>query len=231
MAGGVALTATDTERDPAVLGVTEERADLSQRRTGSRWAPGAGWDRAEDLGATEEPGDLFVTPTGGPSAPGTERAPLDLATALAGGRVKPGQTVWVGGGTYRGCFVSKVAGKAALPVVIRQRPGERAVIDGRGCTQPGTLMVKGADVWFWGLEVMSSDPERVTTTPGSNPDDLDRPAGVFVQAPRTKFINMVVHDNGNGFAFWKQAVDSEIYGAVIYNNGWIGPDRGHGHGV
>ncbi len=31
--------------------------------------------------------------------------------------------------------------------------------------------------------------------------------------------------------FWTQATDSEIYGNLIYYNGWDSPDRSHGHGI
>jgi hypothetical protein len=44
-----------------------------------------------------------------------------------------------------------------------------------------------------------------------------------------KLINLVVHDLGNGISNYMGAVGSEIYGCIVYNNGWIGPDRGHGH--
>ena len=42
-----------------------------------------------------------------------------------------------------------------------------------------------------------------------------------------------MHDNGIGIGFWAPAIDSEIYGCVIYRNGRQGPapDRGHGHGI
>jgi hypothetical protein len=46
-----------------------------------------------------------------------------------------------------------------------------------------------------------------------------------------RLINLIVHDDGQGFGFWSPAVDSEIYGSIIYNNGWLGPDRGHGHAI
>jgi hypothetical protein len=155
---------------------------------------------------------------------------LDVATALSkSGPARPGDTVWLRGGTYPGCVTSDVAGTAASPVVVRAYPGERATIDGRGCTADAVLVARGPNVWFWGIEVTNSDPERHAT-------DLDhiadlRPDGVEALAAGTKFINMVVHDNGNGFGFWKPATDSEIYGSLTYNNGWWAADRGHGHGI
>jgi hypothetical protein len=42
---------------------------------------------------------------------------------------------------------------------------------------------------------------------------------------------MNVHDAGQGFSFWTPAVNSELYGNLIYYNGFDLPDRGHGHGI
>ncbi len=95
----------------------------------------------------------------------------------------------------------------------------------------------GAYTWFWGFEVMSSDPTRFTTDTGSCPPGSSIPRGegvVIDQAtshPGLKFINMVVHDAREGFAFWDEATSSEIYGCLSYYNGWEAPDRGHGHNV
>jgi hypothetical protein len=44
-------------------------------------------------------------------------------------------------------------------------------------------------------------------------------------------INLVVDDTRQGFSFWKNTVNSEIYGCIIYYNGWDAPDRTHGHAV
>jgi hypothetical protein len=43
---------------------------------------------------------------------------------------------------------------------------------------------------------------------------------------------MVVHDAGdNGFGFWAEAPDAEIYGSIIYNNGRQISTRGAAHGI
>src|SRR6185503_3353777 len=47
----------------------------------------------------------------------------------------------------------------------------------------------------------------------------------------SRFINLVVHDTALAFAIWKEAVNAEVYGSVIYNNGWDMADRGHGHAI
>ncbi len=56
-----------------------------------------------------------------------------------------------------------------------------------------------------------------------------------VDAVRTadQLINscLVIHDAQNGVGFWSPAVDSELYGNLIYNNGVEWTDRGHGHSI
>jgi hypothetical protein len=52
-----------------------------------------------------------------------------------------------------------------------------------------------------------------------------------VSGPFNKLINLVIHDLGDGLFSGIDAEGLEIYGTLVYNNGWIGPDRGHGHGL
>lgn len=150
----------------------------------------------------------YVAPNGSSSGKGTIDSPLSFAAALdgAGGKIGPGDTVWVRGGTYKGTFYNKLKGTASSPVVVRQLPGERATID-------GTINVQGQYTTFWGLEVMQSSPSY---------------HGLNVRAPGTRLVNLVVHDAGrNGIGFWSEAPDSEIHGSIIYNNGAMGnPSHG-----
>jgi hypothetical protein len=175
--------------------------------------------------------NFYVSPTGSSKADGSINDPWDLATALNQPvAVKPGATIWLRGGVYHGSFTSKLVGAPNQPIVVRQYPGERATIDSGTSGALGALIGYGSDTWFWGFEIMSSNPNRVFWQPGSlNPPD--RADGVFASGVRNKYINLVVHDTSQGFAFWTPAVDSEIYGSLIFYNGWSAPDRGHGHGV
>jgi hypothetical protein len=156
----------------------------------------------------------YVAPGGSPAGTGGADRPWDLATALSHpAAVRAGDTIWVRGGTYRGQFVSRLHGAHSAPVVVRQYPGERATVD-------GNMIIDGSSTVFWGLEVMSSN--------GSRPAII----GVNVRGPRTRFVNMVVHDAGdNGFGFWSEAPDAEIYGSIIYNNGRQSSTRGSAHGI
>lgn len=142
----------------------------------------------------------FVSPTGSAAGTGAADRPWDLATALAGagGRVHPGDTVWLGGGTYRGAFGTQLRGAPGRWIVFRQAAGERATID-------GTLRAEGAYLAFWGFEVMQSAPTTY---------------GIQANTDHGLFINLVVHDAGTqGISFWTPAVDAEMYGCIVYNNG------------
>ncbi len=160
---------------------------------------------------------FYVAPSGRRDGDGSKARPWDLATALAQpAQVKAGDTMWLRGGTYKGAFKSALTGQDARPVLLAQLAGERATID-------GSLTVAGAWATYWGFEVLDSDPDRTK----------ERPTGVEVFGPHTKLVNLVVHDCGNGIAAWSPAVDAEVYGCIIYNNGFQNspPDRGHGHAI
>ncbi|MGH7559685.1 MAG: Ig-like domain-containing protein, partial [Gemmatimonadales bacterium] len=170
----------------------------------------------------------YASPTGSSSGAGTTSSPWSLTTALAGGngKVQPGDTVWLRGGTYRGAYTSTVAGTASAPVVIAQYPGERATLDGAGLTGD-QLIVKGQWTVFMDFEVMNSSPSRSTSTTSNN----WRPNNVVNNASNTKYINLIIHDGGVAFFNYTTQRNVEVYGCILYNNGWQAPDRGHGHGL
>jgi hypothetical protein len=181
---------------------------------------------------------LVASVDGTPQGDGSEEHPWDLQTALANpAGLAPGDTVWVRGGVYRGAFHSYLNGTPERPIVIRARIGDRVTIDGGNSNGVAVLTVFGSYVWFWGLEVASSDPTRTTTDTGSWPSgvNLPRGEGVLIDQsqphPGLKFINLVVHDLRQGLSFWKEAQDGEITGCLVYYNGWEAPDRDHGHGI
>ena len=180
---------------------------------------------AVHLPATE----FHVTPSGGAQGKGSIEEPWNLTTALvATDVVKPGDTVWLHAGTYRGGFVSRLSGRPGVPVVVRGARRERVTID----TQPrddkdnGLFLLLGADVVYRDFEVTCSHPQRETKIAGSCPEDIRR-GNVDVRGDRISVVNLVVHDCASGFGFWAEGEGGEISGCLIYNNGWRGPDRGH----
>lgn len=175
--------------------------------------------------------EFFVAPDGLSTNNGSLQRPLDLTTALSSASpARPGDVIWLRGGTYQGAFRSALVGTPSLPIIVRQYPGERATIDS-ATTTTDALTVAGAHTWFWGFEIASSDPGRSTAQTGSWPSDLHRGYGAVTHAPGIKFINLIVHDNANGLGIWLGADGSEAYGNIIYYNGWQAPDRAHGHGI
>ena len=174
---------------------------------------------------------LWVSVDGQPGSDGSPERPLDLATALSsGGPTRAGATVWLRGGVYRGSFTSTLVGTEDAPIIVRQVPGERAVIDSAGSGRDA-LSVIGSYTWFWGFEITSSNPKRHSAEKGSWPGDLERGYGGVTRGPGTRFINLIVHDNANGLGLWSESTGSDAYGNLVYNNGWQSEDRAHGHGI
>jgi hypothetical protein len=183
--------------------------------------------------------DFYASPSGTTSTgvgTGTIANPWALKTALAQpAAVRPGDTIWLRGGTYTGQFTSYLTGTSSQPIVVRPYAGERATLDGNTHpTTPGNginlLTVNGGYTWFWGIELTNSCTIRYNPTPGSNPVDA-RGEGFFILAPGIKVINCVIHDTGEGIGAFSGSDNAELYGNIIYYNGWDAPDRGHGHGI
>jgi hypothetical protein len=171
----------------------------------------------------------YAAPNGSGSGDGSISRPWDLQTALnQPPSVRPGDIVWLRGGTYFGTFTSRLTGTATTPIIVRQYPGERAVIDKASMdTADNILTVNGAYAWYWGFEITNSNPQRVEP---QGCCDTNRGNGVIPQGPNLKFINLVIHDTAQGVGFWN-SVDSEVYGCLIYNNGWQTSAGGYGHAI
>ncbi len=137
---------------------------------------------------------------------GTDSAPWDLATALAGGHgntIHAGDTVWMRVGTYSGSFQTTLSGQPGTPIVFRGYPGERATIN-------GSLAAQGSDLTFWGFEIMQTNPLNI----------VDRV--LEANTVNGRFVNLVLHDAG--FSGVSMAAGSgsgvELYGCIVYNNGF-----------
>ena len=184
--------------------------------------------------------DWHVAVDGKPDAAGTKEAPWDLESALLGKqKVAPGDTVWIAAGTYKHPdrklgspgYTVKLAGEKDKPVHVRAMPGARVTVDGGLSVQPPSTRL-----WIRDLEILVSENftmSREVNEPGSHPKSYNRPwGGLNVYTGQgCKYINLVIHDNAQGVSFWSRATDSELYGSIIYDNGWKAPDRGHGHAI
>lgn len=179
--------------------------------------------------------DFFAAPSGYAQAQGTFTDPWTIETALAHpAAVKPGDVIWLRGGTYalQQTLASRLRGAAGRPILVRQFPGERATLDCHLVTETGAgsecLLLQSEHTWYWGFEITNSSPVRHSPASGSTPN----PRGLGIQSqggPGTKLINLVIHDVGTSL-FESQRSGIEIYGTIAYNSGWDGPDRSHGPG-
>ena len=169
--------------------------------------------------------DFHVSPDAAQDGDGSLRRPWTLSKAFAAvGVVKPGSTIWLHGGVYRGGFECRLAGAEGQPITVRPYARQAVTIDAKGTGDAPGISVSGSWTVFRDLEITDSAPDRTAT----------RPAGMSVRGPHTSIVNSVIHDCGIGVGFWTDCVaPAEIYGCVIYNNGWQGPvpDRGHGHAI
>lgn len=173
---------------------------------------------------------FYVTTTGKASNDGSAAHPWDLDSALLNtSKVHAGDIIWVRGGTYKPEIESikfniKVKGAANNPVIIRAYPGERVTID-------GSVEIYSEYVTFWGFEITNTNPDRTSSEVGSHPSDISRGSGVNLLAPNISLINNIIHEGENGISSFSSSPDAIIYGNISFNNGWMGPDRGHGHGL
>lgn len=177
---------------------------------------------------------FYVSTKGSASGNGSAASPWDLQTAFNHpAAVKPGDTIWIAGGTYRGVYASKLTGTEVKPIHVRAARNQRVTIDVNDpAVKRREVVINGAYAWYWNLEIVDSDTKRVTPTNGSQPADMPRVlSSLTVFGHHVKIINPITHDLANGISFWDKATDSEIHGALTFNNGWNAPDRGHGHGI
>ncbi|HUJ10079.1 MAG TPA: hypothetical protein VL171_08640 [Verrucomicrobiae bacterium] len=188
--------------------------------------------------------DFYMSPTGSGNGDGSITNPWDLYTAFNPGAVKPGDTIWARGGIYipndpswpsLECYL---LGSSNAPIIVRAYPGERPIFQEHpqyNNTYDQTILFQqtGGYVWFWGIEIRSTNTTRYTSVTGSDPthSQLPLPNSVEIQAPGDKLINMIIHDTRGGVGMFAEAVNGETSGCIIYNNGWNAPDRGHGHGI
>jgi hypothetical protein len=177
--------------------------------------------------------EFHVAADGKPANAGTRESPWDLESMLTGQQhVDPGSTVWVSGGTYRPKtrITVNLTGRDGAPIIVRAKPGERATVLDTWIT----VEKPSAYLWIWGLEITGTTPMDKRKS-----DQADRPFSSLppsmgitdYSGKECKFINLIVHDNVRGAvgADSNDAIGTELHGCIIYNNGWKGPDRGHGH--
>lgn len=152
----------------------------------------------------------YAAPNG--TGDGTLDDPMSMDAALT-----TGGEVWLMPGRYAGDWT------IAMPITLRPIPGAHVVLD-------GAVEILADDVTLDGLEITYTGwPSRMSAYPGSTPPDVDQ-KWLNMFGKRAKVHGCHIHDLA-GVGWWRDATDSEISRCHIYNNGWQGPDRGHGPAI
>lgn len=189
----------------------------------------------QESGAGEMAAQFYVSPTGTAGGDGSLGRPWNLQTALSKMTVvKPGDTIWLRGGTYSGTFTSTLNGAPGKLITLRAYPAERVILTDINFRKPkkDTLNVQGTYTAFWGFEVTTYGKDKAPGECWDNDRAGDAVSdciqnSVRIDGAHNKFINLTVHDTNNAFGGSKFAVDTEYYGNVIYN---VGRNR-HEHGI
>ena len=215
------VAATTSATISGAYSSTTRSAQLSVNPTSSTTPPPSG-------------SQFYAAPDGLTTGDGSINNPWALQTAFnqSASVIPPGFTLYLRGGVYNGAaskgFRCNLAGTSSAPIIIRNYPGERAIIDRAGSDSTGqaALTVNGSYAWFWGLEITNSYSDRSRTSPFTGTVKAWRGPGVYVQyGDYCKFINCIIHDNGSGI--YDKQDGTEIYGCLIYYNG----NNGFGHGL
>ncbi len=190
---------------------------------------------------------FYVSPVGSAHGSGTFADPWNLQTALNHpAMVLPGDTILIREGRYFGkseiteiaAFVSVLTGTREKPIIVMPFPGERVILDGANRKHPVDdppasdsyiLGIIGSFTWYIGMEVTDSNPF-------SRADSLSgfrwRPSSIISSGTGIRLINLMIYDTGSGLGPFSGCIECELYGNIIFYNGWshLGV-RGHGEGV
>lgn len=176
---------------------------------------------------------FYVSPDALVSGDGSMANPWPLQTAFNHpAALKPGDTVWMLGGTYSHTeqfepsfgnisYNVKTQGQPDSPIIFRNYDNQRVTLDGVN-NQIILFLGNCSNTWFWGIEIMSSALVRGASR-----------SYIYCTAPDMKFINLILHDMADGIDLWNAAKSAELYGCLIYHNGWdqLNPNLAHGHGI
>jgi hypothetical protein len=151
--------------------------------------------------------------------------PFDLRDALSNpyGVIHPGDTIRLRGGVYPCPDLScNLSGTAEQPITIEPYNHESVAIDGR-------LTINGAHTHWYNIQKTHSAGVRFSEVEGSNPPGFEI-GDLDIHGAGVELYNCILHNQvGNGVGWWGDASGAKLYGCLMFDNGWLASDRGHGH--
>lgn len=148
--------------------------------------------------------------------------PVKFLRVLNSGNVIPGDIIYLRGGVYSGEFTSLFSGDKSTLVTVKPYPGETVIIDGK-------MTINGDYTRWEDIIFRYSGWETRTTAEAGSPESMPITKRLTVFGNHNEIINCTMHDLA-GFNLYS-VNGTKIYGNVIYNFGYSGPDRGHVHGI
>ena len=175
---------------------------------------------------------FYASPTGTSGNAGTLGSPWSLAHVAtgAGGSVGAGDTVLFLDGTYNINPAAHLAittgGSLNAPVLWRSLNPYGAVLN-------GSLSLNGNNFVLHQFRITwLHDTIRTTNNPGSTPVDVPRAqvGANLILGDNVTVAECLINDGGGGLFSSSGSDNFRAIDNIVWNNGWTGPDRGHGHG-
>jgi hypothetical protein len=151
-----------------------------------------------DPGATNA--DFYVATNGNDSNAGTSNAPL-ATLSKAAGLAKPGNLIYIRGGTYAMASTISLShsGAPGQPIRVRSFPGERVLFDFSGeATGSDGISISGDCWWLFGLETTNAGHNGIRFSGASNTVELcvvhnSRNTGIHITGDTNTSYNLVLN--------------------------------------
>lgn len=172
------------------------------------------------------PRALYVSPSGSNANDGLSPESAWQTVSHAADKVRPGDTVWIGGGTYHEPVRIRVTGEPDAPITFRSMPGEKVVFDGNGRTLDHAFLVANkAHLKFDGfylVQFQSSSP----TMPWSDRRG-GRTGSFVVYRCHDIHISRCFHD-GRGSGYPPGMLEARLTSDLLIENSVICDSMGGG---
>ncbi len=178
-----------------------------------------------------------VFPTNHQSTPGKHtgdgslNSPWDLQTALSNkhNTIKAGAIIYLHEGTYNGRYISNLKSNGSK-ITVSAFENDKVILNGNVNSEiRSVLEVNGGNVIFKNFEItFLGDFLRHV-----NDKNFKHITGInHLNGEDCEFINLKIHNvPGTALGSWKRTGGTKIQHCIIFNNGYIGKQRGHGVGI
>jgi len=186
--------------------------------------------------------NFHVTVNGKPGGTGTIESPVDLQSIIynpAKYGVSPGDVIYVHEGVYIGTYESKLVGSADNYITVMPYENGKVILKREGIQDNDyILLIKGSYTIFRDFVVTSDIYNRISQYQLSPRSDVVTEIGVNLNGKNNKLINFFIYNiTGNGINAASGAVENEIYGNIIFYQGYNETSNegtrifGHGHSM